>query len=437
LGRCARPAFAAFAIALIVTLSAGPAHALSVRKIAWDSKPQHNRFTILFDQPAKYNTVDSLADKGFFYLDIYDLDTVYTSRLLEMDDDPSLRYVHAVAYPDHKVLRLVFYVKKRDVSVRVTPTQDPPGLVVDTVQKGAEAPPVPQGAAVGNAATLKPSAEVSVSAPATLPRIPEPRARPTSEPGKRKVVIIDPGHGGANSGATSNDKIGGRIMKEKDLTLQFAYKLKKVIDSSPNMVAHITRPDDRLITLDERVRYAETHLGDLFVSIHMNDGSGNPAARGTEVYYLDEKGTVTGAEKSVEERENKDVGAPEGMARGANPLLKTILTDISRNKLEDFQYESYLVCRRIMESFSQLPGYHQHNRGIKSANFVVLKNFRMPAVLLEVGFITNRDELNYLVNGQFQDTTAVILFNAFNKYFAESDPSFKATRMKLGDGQGT
>ena len=76
-----------------------------------------------------------------------------------------------------------------------------------------------------------------------------------------------------------------------------------------------------------------------------------------EIYFLDEKGTVSGAEKAVEERENKDVGAPSGMAKDANPLLKTILTDISRNTLEDYQYESYLACRRVMEAFGQMTGY--------------------------------------------------------------------------------
>ena len=169
------------AFALLIAWMASFAHATTVRKIAWDSQPRHNRFTILFDQPAKYNTVDSVADKGFYYLDIYDLETVYTSKLLEMGEDASLRYVHAVAYPDHKVLRLVFYVKKRDVSIRVTPTQDPPGLVVDTVQSGAEAPPVPQGATAGQATTLKPSAEVTVAA-ASARRAPSPHpgtARPT------------------------------------------------------------------------------------------------------------------------------------------------------------------------------------------------------------------------------------------------------------------
>ena len=60
----------------------------------------------------------------------------------------------------------------------------------------------------------------------------------------------------------------------------------------------------------------------------------------------------------------------------------------------------------------------------------------MPAVLLEIGFITNKDDLNYLMNGQFQQTTAVLIYNALNKYFAESDPAFKATKLRLSDEIG-
>lgn len=421
------------AILLLLVLSwTVAATAATVRKISWKTESAHNRFTVLFDEAVKYNTVDSIREKGFFYIDIYGLGTVYSSRLLTIDDDPSLRYVHAVSYPDHGVLRLVFYVKERTAAFRITRLAEPPQMVVDTVRDAARGmPPPPEGRQADAdplSATLNPSAtpDTAASGPEFLPRIPEPRAKPPgSSPGTTKIVVIDPGHGGANTGAQSSEKINGRIVYEKDVVLQFAYRLKQVIDGSPNMVAFITRPQDQIMSLEDRVKFAEKNLGDIFISLHLNDGAGNPNARGVEIYYLNEKGTVTGAEKALQDRENMDVGAGGSVAKGAAPLLKKILTDLERGKLEDWQYESYLACKHFMDSFNRMGYYRLNSRGIKSANFLVLKNFEMPAVLLEIGFITNKDDLRYLVNPSFQQATAVLIYNALNQYFSVSDPNFK------------
>jgi N-acetylmuramoyl-L-alanine amidase len=260
--------------------------------------------------------------------------------------------------------------------------------------------------------------------------------RPTARAGKEKCVIIDPGHGGANQGAKSATTINGKQVFEKDLVFQFAYHLKKVIDNSPNMIAFLTRSDDSLVALGDRVSFAEKHQGDIFVSLHLNDGAGNPNARGVEIFYLSEKGTVDGAAKAVEERENTDIGASSAASKGSTPLVKRILTDLERGKLEEWQYESYLACKRIIETFQQLPFFRNNNRGVKNANFLVLKNFYMPSVLLEIGFITNSQDLQYLVNPQFQRQTATLLYNALNDIFAENDPSFKAHHLKLTGGSG-
>jgi N-acetylmuramoyl-L-alanine amidase len=110
---------------------------------------------------------------------------------------------------------------------------------------------------------------------------------------------------------------------------------------------------------------------------------------------------------------------------------------MSRGKLEDWQYESWLMCRRLQDELAQAnPYFRQNTRGIKSAGFKVLKNFYMPAVLVEVGFISNSTDLRYLVNPQFQQQTAVAIFNALNRYFSEIDPQFKAQRMTLTSSQG-
>jgi N-acetylmuramoyl-L-alanine amidase len=423
------------------------AAAAAVTKISWDSKPKYNRFVMQFDEYLKYNVVDAIKDKGYFYIDIYGITTNYKRRLLKVNDNV-VKYVDAVCYPEHSVLRLVFYTTNLNCAFKVSRTPAPARIVVDTVKdttinidaKQFSEPVIASESKSSSMASLGISAPANaVSAPVTVqttpvkvPPIPEPRLKPMyASPGKKKCIIIDAGHGGENSGATSNNLIGGRKIAEKELTLQFAYHLKRIIDQSPNMVGILTRTDDRIVSLEDRVRFAENHQGDFFISIHMNDGGGNRNARGMEIYYLDEKGTVAGAEKAVQERENLDVGGNSKSRKGTPPLLKTILTDLERRNLEDWQYESWVMCKRVEESFQDLPFYRQFNRGIKSANFVVLKNYSMPAVLLEVGFITNREDLQYLINPQFQQATAIMTYNALNNYFAECDPGFNSQTINV------
>lgn len=445
----ARAAFIA-CCAVLVLGETTQASGAAVTKISWDSKAKYNRFILQFDEYLKFNAVDAVKDKGYFYIDVYGLTTNYKRRLLAVNDN-TVKYVDAVCYPEHKVLRLVFYTKDLSCAFRVSRTGTPARIIVDTVKdatiniepaqfKTEEVKVGSMQASAGVAAggsSIQTNMDLSGAGAgkqeaASVPPIPEPRTKPLYiASGKKKVIIIDAGHGGANSGTSGVEAVTGRRVSEKELTLQFAYHLKKVIDQSPNMIALLTRSDDSNVSLEERVRFAESHQGDFFISLHMNDGDGNPNARGVEIYFLDEKGTVSGAAKAVAERENMEVGKTTGVSKGTAPLLKSILTDLERGKLEDWQYESWVICKRLQESLQDVPYYRQFNRGIKSNNFVVLKNFAMPAVLLEAGFMTSKEDLKYLINPQFQQATAVTIYNALNNYFAECDPGFNSQTINV------
>ncbi|MCX7017930.1 MAG: N-acetylmuramoyl-L-alanine amidase [Candidatus Sumerlaeota bacterium] len=432
--------------------NAAGARAAMVTQLSWDSKEQYNRFYAQFDENVRHNAVDALAEKGYFYVDIYGIRANYKRRLMEINDQ-TLRYVDALTYPDYSVLRFVFYPKDRNVTFNITTASNPARLVADTIRIGAGAPQqtgLPADAGAKKALALMPGAG-TVSSPMAAsdaiasagislkaPRIPEPRPQPAASQGKKKyIVIIDPGHGGANSGASSSALIGGRQVQEKELTLQFAYYLKKIIDNAPNMAAFLTRSSDKTLTLEERVKFAEDHTGDLFVSLHMNDGAGNPNARGIELFFLNDKGTVDGAVKAVEERENADGSRSDSSLKGAPPLLKTLLTDFQHASLENMQYESYLVGQKIENSFRTMAYYgrQQHIRGVKSANFLVLKNFSMPAVLAEIGFITNDEELRLLVNPQFQRAVAILIYNGICEYISENDPNFKPRALNISSAE--
>lgn len=419
------------------------ASAAAVQKISWDSRAQYTRFIMEFDQYTKYNVIDSIKEKGYFYIDVYGMTTNYKRRLLNVNDT-SLKYIDALSYPEHGVLRLVFYVKKPETGFKISRIAEPVRLVVDTLANSAskETPldvaisrEAPSGRSTTATASTPPTAVVTDASqsPSFLPPIPQPRLKPaaTIKPGQKKFVIIDAGHGGPNNGAQSHSLINGRVVAEKDVTLQFAIQLKRLIDANPNMTAYLTRSDDSNVSLDERVKFAEKHTGDVFVSLHLNDGSGNDNARGVEFFYLNEKGTATGAERAIAERENQEFGISSPKTKGSTPLLRSILTDLERDKLVDWQYESYLICKKFHESFQDLAFFRQHDRGIKSDNFLVLKNFWMPAVLVEIGFITNSEDLRYLTNPQFQQATAALIYNGIVNYFTENDPNFRASTLNI------
>ncbi len=433
---------------LLISLTCCTASAAKVTRISWDPpNPSFNKFILEFDQIPKYNVVDNLVESNFFYVDFYGLQQGYKRRLLEIDDDTLLKYVDALSYPDSDVLRLVFYAKQADSRFDIQTSTNPPSIVIYTLPKGGVAPvsgvsvagsDVPENQAT-NVATGQSGAttsSVSTQVGFVVPKIPEPGSRLSRQHSSgKKYIIIDPGHGGANGGAKSDIKVGGRFLNEKELTIKFGYELKKLIDNHPDLVGLLTRVDDSNVGLRERVKIAEENRGEagnLFVSLHLNDAPDNAGARGMEVFFLNQKGTVDAAVREIEEKENSEVGI-SGSA-GGKSLLTSLLTDLEQRKLEDWQYESYIFCRRLEQSLLTWPYFSKFNRGVKNANFVVLKNFEMPAVLLEIGFISNTEELKNLLDPQFQQMTAILVYNAINSYFAENDPSFKPRYVPLPVG---
>lgn len=410
-----------------ITLSAN-----KVTRVAWDRpNPQYNKFIIEFESAPRFNTVDNLSESNLYYIDFYNLNVNYKSRLMEIENDPVLKYVHSISYTGQNVLRTVFYVKENGSSFRIVPTQNPPGVHIYTVPPGGSLPPeIAASSTVTQVGTPPPAQTPAVSQQVGFqtPELPKPAENPLAaaqnqKSGGKKVVIIDPGHGGSNSGALSRSRVNGVQIKEKDLTLQFAYELKKLIDEHPGLTGLLTRVDDSNLGLYERVELAEENAGDygnLFISIHMNDAQSN--ARGPEVFFLNESGTVDATVKEMERMENQEVGSRK---RSQTALVDDILKNLQQDALTNWKWESYIFCLTLEKSYMQSPYFAAHNRGVKNANFAVLKNFKMPAVLFEVGFVSNADELKYLVNSQFQQLTAISMYNAINAYFAENDPQFK------------
>ncbi len=207
-------------------------------------------------------------------------------------------------------------------------------------------------------------------------------------------VVIDAGHGGKDPGA-----IGYRHIREKDLTLRIALKTARALKRlAPDLQIKLTRASDRFISLAGRGELANQWGADLFISIHCNY-SRNRRTTGVETYFLSEARTAWA--RAVANAEN---GALKYEMEGntfSGDILKMILSDLAQNA---FLKESQDLAVRIHEQLVRLS--RSRNRGVRQAGFYVLYKAYMPAVLVEVGFISNPQEARKLSTPSYQQAVA-------------------------------
>lgn len=228
-----------------------------------------------------------------------------------------------------------------------------------------------------------------------------------------RSVVIDAGHGGPDNGMSGMSSSGTRVY-EKQITLAIALKVADVLRSQ-GITVHLTRSRDTLIALSDRGRIANTTRADLFMSIHVN--AANPrwrdatSARGFETYFLAE--AKTEEENRVERMENESVKFETGANAPRGDPLSFIINDMAQNEhLRESSDLAGEVQRRLRMTH---PG---SDRGVKQANFAVLRGSFMPAVLIEVGFGTNREEASYLTTAPRQEELARAIGEATMEYLA-------------------
>lgn len=236
---------------------------------------------------------------------------------------------------------------------------------------------------------------------------------PNNEYTKLKCVVIDPGHGGRHPGAIS--KVGN--IKEKDITLSVALKLGKLIkESYPDVKVIFTRANDVYVDLDVRAAIANKNKADLFLSIHCNSTTSS-GAHGTETF-------VMGTSKSsgnfdVCKRENSVITIEDNYKtkyEGFNPDSPEsyiIFSLLQNTHLE----QSLIFASHIQSCFSKGP--IKYNRGVKQGGLLVLWKTTMPAVLTEIGFLSNSKDREILNSKTKQQEIAQALFDAFAKYKEE------------------
>lgn len=244
----------------------------------------------------------------------------------------------------------------------------------------------------------------------------------------RRVVVLDPGHGGHDPGA-----VGKKGLQEKDVVLDVALKIKEILSKEPHIEVVLTRERDVFIRLEERSLIALQKEADLFVSIHAN-ASPNRAARGIETYLQnwtseEEAIRVAARENYVSLKRMK-----EKMAQYKNDDLGKILSDLNRDYKRD---ESVALANYVQGAlYSNIAKVHAKtvNLGVKQAMFFVLMGASMPpSVLAEISFVSNPEEERLLASDAYRDVIAKSIASGIRTYFSSSAPLQKVAGMKRED----
>ena len=232
----------------------------------------------------------------------------------------------------------------------------------------------------------------------------DPMAAMSRERSRLDTVVIDPGHGGKDPGAVAHG------LYEKDIVLDVAHQLGDYIENRLDLEVAYTRTDDRFIALEERGHFANRVGGDLFISLHANAFQ-SPDVQGTETYFLGR--SKTDAARRVMKQENSVVREYE-----ENP-----------DRYDEYNAEAFVkgelflsASMQFSEEFASIvqnqfkERVKRRSRGVHQAGFYVLWSASMPSVLVELGYLTNRQESRFLNSDRGQTYLASALFRAVRKY---------------------
>ena len=235
-------------------------------------------------------------------------------------------------------------------------------------------------------------------------------AKPAAPPDKRPVVVIDPGHGGADNGTEA----GGNDIMEKNLVLTFGLALRDRLEKSGKYRIVMTRTDDTFIALGDRVKVARNESAALFISIHadaLKRGEGD--AQGATIYTLSDKATDSDAERLADAENKSD--AIGGVNLADEPTeVADILIDLVQRETKTF---SNRFARVLMGEMKTTARMHKHP--LKSAGFRVLKAPDVPSVLVELGYVSNKGDLEHLVSENWRNRTVGSMAQAIETFLAK------------------
>ena len=364
----------------IILPSATPVLAALITDIRFWSAPDHTRVVLDLTEPVQYE-VSSLEKPPQYHLELKG-GTLFTKKRELQVNDPYLSKIILSDLEKDKV-KLIFHQKK-SLNINIFPLNPyldkPHRLVIDLIDPAEE----------------KKEEE-------------ERQKQKEVRPKGTRTIVIDPGHGGEDPGAT-----GPRKTVEKDIVLKIGEKLIHHFSQNKEIQGFLTRKGDYFIPLEQRIKIAREYGADLFVSLH-TDGSFNLQARGSSVYCLSLSGATDEAARVLADKENMSNilgGAslkPASLTK--DPNLNQILLDLMQNNSmkESFRFAEFLL--EVIKTVNHLkfPFYRQ-------ANFIVLRAPDIPSLLVEIAYITNKEDERLLNRNDFQEKMAKALFTSIKKY---------------------
>jgi N-acetylmuramoyl-L-alanine amidase len=236
---------------------------------------------------------------------------------------------------------------------------------------------------------------------------------------RQVTIALDAGHGGEDPGAR-----GATGSLEKNITLMIAKKLKIKIDAEPGMRAVLTRDGDYFIPLHGRVVKARKLQADLFVSIHA-DAFTSPAARGSSVFALSERGATSAGARYLAKKENESDLIGGVSLDIKDPLLARTLLDLSQTATIN---DSLILGKSVL---AQIGGINTlHKNYVEQAAFAVLKSPDIPSILVETAFISNPEEERRLNDDGYQDKLVMSILTGIKAYFS-TNPALAKTKLAM------
>jgi N-acetylmuramoyl-L-alanine amidase len=230
-----------------------------------------------------------------------------------------------------------------------------------------------------------------------------PRAKNGGAP-PLKLIVLDAGHGGHDPGA-----VGPGGVQETDVVLEVTRRAARMIEDGLGIKVALTRSTDVFVPLRERTNFANKLRADFFVSIHAN-AHPRSLSDGVETYFLSSEATDNEA-RQIAAIENNVVQLENPQSRQKSDLLKSILWDMAQS---EFQQESSFLAETVQDSMTQ--SLRLINRGVKQAGFYVLGGAAMPAILIEIGFLTNPKEERKLASGGHREAIARAIYASLAEY---------------------
>lgn len=251
----------------------------------------------------------------------------------------------------------------------------------------------------------EPSSEPSAEAPAVAaiqetPQTPEPAAE------SRPLIVLDPGHGGVDNGASAPSGV-----HEKDITLAFALQLRDLLVASGKFDVALTRDDDTYLSVNERVDVARQNRADLLISLHA-DTFQQADIRGASIYTRDERAADI-LDKVLAEGETRADVVAGYLPSDAKPAVVDILVDLMRRQVRQ---QAYLAAGDIVKAME--PSVVLRRFPVRQADFFVLQAPEIPSMLIELGFMSNAADIENLESQKWRDRVVDAIAKGVEGYFA-------------------